>query len=444
MKRWAWLTGLAILVGIAFLVACSNTYNPLSNGLVIVGSQGSGLLETFSFSLLAGNNIPILNSPLNTQLQTCMLNGIPTSLVLDPKGAYAYAIVNGSTCPNGKTGIQAFQVQNSGNLNPVGNLIPDPNPVSLSMDYAGKFLFVTEGINASSSNSGTPGMTQCYQSTELGACSYAIGSGGALTPVAGTFTFVLPPGFQQPFFASVGPTPTVLPPLQNGVTTSYCSNPAQNALTTEYLYAADSTNGVVWEFGVDTSTGALTNPPNQSSIPFFPTVGQTSSVLQVPTGIVVEPCNRFVYVTNLLANTVSGFSICNGMPTQSATKCPALLPGNLVPVTGSPFSVIGSANGPGPLVSDPFGNNIYVLDTLSNQVSPFHIATVSGSLTALPVATTGLMPVSIAIRGDDNWLFVANFNAATLSQYSVTPSTGALSGFPAITTDDYPFGVAVK
>lgn len=444
MKRWAWSAGLAVLVGIAFLVACGNYYNPLSNGLVIVGSQGSGLLETFSFSLLAGNNIPILNSPLNTQLQTCMLNGIPTALVLDPKGAYAYAIVNGSTCPNGKTGIQAFQVQNSGNLNPVGSLIPDPNPVSLTMDYAGKFLFVTEGINASSSSSGTPQMTQCYQSTELGACSYAIGSGGALTPVAGTFTFVLPPGFQQPFFAGVAPTPTVLPPLQNGVTTSYCSNPAQNALTTEYLYAADSTNGVVWEFGVDTSTGALTNPPNQSSIPFFPTVGQTSSVLQVPTGIVVEPCNRFVYVTNLLANTVSGFSICNGMPTQSATQCPALLPGNLVPVTGSPFSVIGSANGPGPVISDPFGNNVYVLDTLSNQVSPFHIATVSGGLTALPVATTGLMPVSIAIRGDDNWLFVANFNAATLSQYSVTPSTGALSGFPAITTDDYPFGVAVK
>lgn len=443
-KRWAWLAGLVVLVLVAFLIACGNTYNRGSDGLIIVGSQGSGLMETFSFSLLAGNNIPILNSPLNTQLLSCQLNGVPSSVVLDPKGDYAYTIISANpACTGSVPGIQVFQVQTNGNMTAVGSLISDPNPISLAMDSAGKFLFVAEGTN---SYTGASGATPCPGTTaEYGVCVYAIGSGGALTPAPSTFTFVLPPGFQTPNFASVAPSPTVLPPLQNGVQTAACASSSQgnNALSTEYLYATDSTNGVIYEFEVNTSTGALTNPPNQTSIPWFPSTGQTASVLTVPSGIVVEPCNRFVYVTNLLGNTVSGFSMCNGLPTQSS-KCPAKLDGSLWPVTNSPFSLTGVANGPGPLVSDPFGNYIYVLNTLSNSVSPFRISPVAGSLTAGTTVTTGLMPTSIAIRGDDNWLFVADFNSATLSQYSVAPSTGALSGFPAITTDNYPYGVAVK
>ena len=50
----------------------------------------------------------------------------------------------------------------------------------------------------------------------------------------------------------------------------------------------------------------------------------------------------------------------------------------------------------------------------------------------------------MAIRGDDNWLFVANYGAATVSQFSITPATGALSLLPTIQTDNSPWGVAVK
>ncbi len=448
-KRWAWLAGLVVLILIAILIACGNTYNPASDGLVIVTSQGSGLIETFSFSLLAGNNIPIQNSPLNTQLETCVLNGVPSSIVLDPKGAYAYTIITPSTCPNGQTGIQAFAVNSNGTLTPAGSLIPDPAPVALSMDSAGKFLFVLEGINQNSSPPGpVPQVGPCYQSTELGACSYAIGSGGALTPVAGTFTFSPPTGFQKPYFSALSPTPTVLPPLQNGVQTAVCSNPANSPLQTEYLYVADATNNVIWEFGVNTSSGALTNPPNQVTVPY-----QALGVGSRPSGVVVEPCNRFLYATNMLSNTISAFTMCNGLSTQSPT-CPAELNGSLTPVTGSPFSVTGPVNAPGPVIADPFGNFIYVLNTSSNTVSPFRISPVSGSLTAGTTVGTGglqtisqqgqLFATSIAIRGDDNWLFVTNFNTATLAEFSVTPATGALQSFPVITTDNYPYGVVVK
>jgi hypothetical protein len=57
--------------------------------------------------------------------------------------------------------------------------------------------------------------------------------------------------------------------------------------------------------------------------------------------------------------------------------------------------------------------------------------------------------MSIVIRGDDNWLFVSNYGAGnaggtTVSEYLVTPESGALTALPAIQTDNYPWGLAVK
>jgi 6-phosphogluconolactonase (cycloisomerase 2 family) len=164
---------------------------------------------------------------------------------------------------------------------------------------------------------------------------------------------------------------------------------------------------------------------------------------KVPVGIAVDPCDRFVYVSNNQTNKISAYSIC--MVVELPSPCP-IADGRLVEVSGSPFSLVGSPNGAGPLVVDPYGNNVYVVGTLSNTVSGFKISPISGILAPLNPATvaTGIGPRSIAIRGDDNWLFVTNYNAASVSQYSVTPATGALTVMSPITTDNSPWGVAVK
>jgi 6-phosphogluconolactonase (cycloisomerase 2 family) len=95
---------------------------------------------------------------------------------------------------------------------------------------------------------------------------------------------------------------------------------------------------------------------------------------------------------------------------------------------------------------DPFGNFVYILGTRSNTINILKISPVTGAVSPSNPATvaTGLGPTSIAIRPDDNWLFVTNFNGPSVSQYSITPATGALTVLPAIQTDNYPFGVAVK
>jgi 6-phosphogluconolactonase (cycloisomerase 2 family) len=425
-KRLAWLLGVVGLVLIGLLVACGTKYNASSDGLVLVGSQGSGLIETFSFNTGNGHVSAVDNTPADTATKTCVLNGVPSSIVVDPSGAYAYAIINENPdCSQSATGILAFKINSNGTTSAVGNLVAF-NPLvpvvpgAMTMDPAGKFLFVADR--------GTP--------ANPGSVSvFAIGSSGSITEAAGSpfFPTTIPPTGID--IVSVAPTPTVFPPIGiNGVQNSVCSAAGLNPPTSQYLYAVDGIGNQVFEFAVDTSSGALSIPPNLTEVPAFPAD-------KVPAGIAVDPCDRFVYVSNSISNKVSAYTICNA----TSTTCP-FANGRLVEVSGSPFSLGGSPNGAGPLVVDPFGNYVYVLGVLSNTISPMKISPISGSLTALNPATvaTGSKPVAISIRSDDNWLFVSNFNGPSISQYAITPASGALTAQPVIPTDNYPMGVAVK
>src|SRR5258708_3641406 len=107
-KRLGWLLGIVVLVSVGALVACGTKYNSSSDGLVLIGSQGSGLIETFSFNLGSGKVASVSNSPTDTASQTCVLGGVPSSLVVDPAGAYAYAIVVGDPCGSTSNGVLAF------------------------------------------------------------------------------------------------------------------------------------------------------------------------------------------------------------------------------------------------------------------------------------------------------------------------------------------------
>jgi 6-phosphogluconolactonase (cycloisomerase 2 family) len=452
MSKRLWLLGVFGLVLVALLVACGSNYNRSQDGLLLVGSQGSGVIETFSFTLSNGHVSAIANSPNSTANKTCVLNGIPSSLVMHPAGTYAYAIINeNSSCSGSQTGVAVFKVGSDGNVTQAGGLVSlnqgniviqgtaAPNntesvtmlPNELSIDSTGKFLFVADRATTDSANRSVPG----------GVSVFTIGSDGSLSEVAGSPFFASSPAMTLTGpgqdIVSVAATPTVFPGHGINVTTnSVCQTPGNSPPTAEYLYAVDGLGYQVFAFAVDTSSGALGIPPNASTIPSFATD-------KVPAGIAVDPCDRFVYVSNSLTNKVSAYTIgfCSSVP----SPCP-FADGSLTPVTGSPFSVSGNANGLGPIVVDPYGNNVYVVGTLSNTISPFKISPVSGAINALNPATiaTGLQPTAIAIRGDDNWMFVSNFNAATVSQYSITPATGALAAQAPIQTDNYPFGVAVK
>lgn len=483
MSKRFWLLGLAGLILVGLLLGCGSTYKSSADGLVLVGSQGSNVIQSFSFNLNTGHVATISNPPATT--------GQPTVMTVDPAGTFVYVASSVNCTPNlsgnaaftnvSLTGafqsvITAYKVNSDGTLNskaspqylqgspsypatdtntpplpefPSCGLADDTtnanpgNPIAqLSFDSSGKFLFVatlTAAVTYSYTDNTNP-QSPVNQSQTAGLPSqvltFSVGGDGTLTPVPGNFTLTPPVGGQAPNFVALSPTAMKFPSAGiNGTQNSVCS-PGNNPPTSEFLYALDSVNYLVWEFSVNTGTGALSSPVMNAPVPFFVTDS-------VPAGIAVDPCDRFVYVSGSFHNKISAYTICTTV--QLPAPCPSA-DGSLVPVPGSPFSISGSANSLGPLVVDPFGNNVYVVGTVSNTVSGFKISPVTGALTPLNPATvaTGSAPKSIAIRGDDNWLFVTNYSSASVSQYSITPATGNLSVVSPITTDNQPWGIAVK
>ena len=418
--RLTWIVAILALVAIGFLMACSTKYSSssTSNALVVVPSQGSAVMQSFSINLANGESSQInnVNGPPTP--------GLPTAVILDPAGKFAYVIMKQSAAlvPS-VTGIGVFPIGSDGKLGPATTATLNNNggtpvvPVALAMDSAGKFLFV-----ANSGISGAPGSVSVLP----------IGSDGSLTELP-TSPYPLPvePGGSTPSASALALSRTTYP-----VQFSFCSG--HTAPATENLYVTDSVNYVLLNYSVDPSAGALTLMPYSSSLPGIPTGS-------VPSGIAVDPCNRFAYVANAgpgsSQNTVSAFSICSAINLLSTPICP-VADFSLHPIA-SPYP---AGDSPGPIAVDAYGSFLYVVNTGSSNISGYKISPSTGALTAFigqPVAS-GLGANSIAIRSDDSWIFVANTNSTSVSQYSLVFSTGILSPVGPINTLDYPSGVAVK
>jgi 6-phosphogluconolactonase (cycloisomerase 2 family) len=181
------------------------------------------------------------------------------------------------------------------------------------------------------------------------------------------------------------------------------------------------------------STGGLALVPAANNATGVPTGS-------VPAGVAVDPCNRFVFVSNSQQNSVSAYTICSSVSTGS-TLCP-FADYSLHAVAGSPFNITGQV--PGPLAVDAYANFLYIVNTGSSDVTGFRISASTGGLTAIGTYAAGVGANSIAVRSDDSWVFVANSTASTLSQYGITPSSGVLAPQPVTTTFNIPTGVAVK
>ena len=413
-RRLSWLLVVTALMSAAVLIGCSPKYSSTSNGLVVVSTQGNPVMDMFSLDLGNGHMTQIYDTAGPPT------DGIPTTVILAPGGAYAYVLVTASSyvTGGGVTGVETFTVASDGKLGPVGttNLAAmgstPVKPTAMVIDSAGKYLFVADVSPAS----GVPGSISVL----------AVGSGGGLTEVTGSpFALVSEAGGTTPSASALAVSPTVYPPAY-----SICSG--NTPPTTENLYVTDSVNYFVVNYAVS-SSGALTVVPATALTPGYATGTN-------PTGVTVDPCNRFVYVANgQPSNNVTAFTVCY---TVSLPSCP-YANFSLLPISGSPFTA-----GPGPvtLTVDPLGGFLYVLDQQENAIRPYSISNTTGTLTALSPAYSGSnqFPTSMAIRSDDSWMFVTNLNSASLSQYAINPSTGALTTQPPVQTDNFPWGVAVR
>ena len=137
-------------------------------------------------------------------------------------------------------------------------------PIWVTIDPVGPYIYVANNGDGAADGLGT-------------ISGWKIGSGGALTAIAGS-----------PF---------------NGGTGGLAANAAPTALTInpagQFLYATDGDNNEVVAFAINQTNGVLTALATGS------TIGTGS--LSVPGPISMDPSGRFVYVGNTFGDTISMF-----------------------------------------------------------------------------------------------------------------------------------------
>lgn len=135
------------------------------------------------------------------------------------------------------------------------------------------------------------------------------------------------------------------------------------------------------------------------------------------------PSSRFVFVSNAMSNSISGFAI-------DKTS------GSLTPVPGSPFSTPSSPAG---LAVDS-SSNFLIAANVAAEISVFKIDRTTGALKPVlgsPFAGKN-QPQAVAIS--KNLVFIGNRGSNDISAYILDPTNGALSPvggppFPTILSD---------
>jgi 6-phosphogluconolactonase len=276
------------------------------------------------------------------------------------------------------------------------------NPVSIAVNNAGTRLYVVSADQPGN----VPG-------AELAV--FPLDSNGAIgSPIANGAKH------DWPLVLPSNPTDLLVP---TGVT-AIASNNA--VYVTAYDQSAYNPGGPVtstanpgWVFGFAAgSSGAVSAVP---SSPFEAGVK--------PTGLVADPTNRFVYVTDYASNELIGYSI------ESGYALNFLLNG--------PFK---TGDEPLAVTIDQRGLYLYVANALDASVSAYEISlqtgTPSASINVTGAATnnTDAQPVSIAVDAAlGRFVYTANQLGNSISGFQLNPNTGALS--PTLNTP-YPSGAS--
>jgi 6-phosphogluconolactonase len=230
----------------------------------------------------------------------------PSVILVHPNHKFAY-VSNG-----GENDVSLFKINSNFSLSEIMPRTPaGTNPSSMSMDPAGKFLYVCNSGYIGGVASNTVSI-------------YAIdASSGALSEVG------------QP--VNVGYNPVFLTVSPSG----------------KFLYVANGAAGTLSAFTIG-SSGGLTEIQGS---PYSLTGGGSGSQGPGPNWIAINPQEKYLFVANLLANTIGAYSI-NGTT------------GALTGVAGQPFN---TGTGPSSVTFDKTGSYLYVTNLNSSNVSAYFI-----------------------------------------------------------------------
>jgi len=235
---------------------------------------------------------------------------------------------------------------------------------------------------------------------------------GTSDQVRRTLKKVLGSGFSLPVLASLLLFICVFPAGATPI--------AKSGHDSIYVYTANQIGNDVSAYTID-DEGKL-----------LPVPGSPYKVGTFPVSITHSPDERFMYIVNQGAASISAYRI------QPNT-------GALVNVPGSPFKT--PVKHPDAIAVSPDGRHAYVTGEDADVVVEYRINSESGALTLLDRSSvaTGKHPIAIAVSPDDRYAFVANFDDNTLSAYRVESGSGRLASVGrAFSTDEHPIHIAIS
>lgn len=312
-------------------ISCSRDFTVAY--LYSTAAQGTtGLVNGYLVDYQSGALTQLANSP------TMSGGRNPVTLVAAPSGKYIYVLNRDDSS------IVQFAVGTDGKIYPQHTYnVVGSFPVAATIDSTGSYLYVASTFQ--------PGFTQAL-------------------PGPGNLTIFQINTADGTLMANPGVIATGNMPI--GVTVSGYPTGSN----THYIYVADrettttasgATNpaGFIQTFAQTQGSTTLTRVTAGEPIPPGQTVSPGISAGVQPSGILVDPTSRFIYVTDALSNQVGGYLVTN---------------------TGLPQAM---RNGP---------------------------------------FATGQFPSSLTIDPRAKYLYVTNFNAASVTAYSIDQATGNLSG----------------
>ena len=212
-----------------------------------------------------------------------------------------------------------------------------------------------------------------------------------------------------------------------------------------FLYVANLTANTVAGFTVDHTGGVLT--PIGTAVPPTPVCASTT-VCNNPISVAINSGGQFLVVLNQGSPAVPP-----APPVPAAPAVPASISvfsidatrGLLTPVAGSPFGFPTSLSpgNPQAMVISPNTNVFYVSTGLSGTIVGFSIAS-DGTVTQIgaPV-TAGADMVGMAIDPKDQFLYAADFTGNTISSFSIQAGGGLTLVGPPAQTHAGPFALTV-
>lgn len=191
-------------------------------------------------------------------------------------------------------------------------------------------------------------------------------------------------------------------------------SPAALAVDTtgNWLLGVDSVTGEVYAFGIDTSTGGLTEPLS-SSLAYLTDCDPLTDMAGLAPGLVVSSSDNYVYASCGTAGVyVLSFDSSTGALTYEGRVTPATANGA---DSGLAIATVDSSS------------YLLAAETVTNGVRVFSINS-SGGLTQVsgsPFAT-GTGPDAVLVDSTDSYVYVANRTAGTISGFTLG-SGGALT-----------------